>query len=91
MGLRVQVITAVIDQCEGDLNEALEKLTELSLTSNSSEQCGECSLQTWRVLLRRFEDCLAATRLASQRPQPCVFPVQHAYPLEVVERLSALL
>lgn len=37
---RVQVISNVLDQCNGDLNEALEKLTELSLTSNSSEQCG---------------------------------------------------
>ena len=36
----VQVISTVLDQCNGDLNEALEKLTELSLTSNSSEQCG---------------------------------------------------
>ena len=35
----MQVINAVIDECQGDLNEALEKLTELSLTSNSSEQC----------------------------------------------------
>jgi hypothetical protein len=36
----VQVISSVLDDCNGDLNEALEKLTELSLTSNCSEQCG---------------------------------------------------
>lgn len=36
----MQVISSVLDDCNGDLNEALEKLTELSLTSNCSEQCG---------------------------------------------------
>ena len=38
-----QVITRVLDTCHGDFDEALEKLTELSLTTNSSptaEQAG---------------------------------------------------
>lgn len=39
----LQVISRVLDTCNGDFNEALEKLTELSLTTNSSptaEQAG---------------------------------------------------
>ena len=40
VGFWVQVISSVIDSCEGDLNEALEKLTELSLQPNSSEHGG---------------------------------------------------
>lgn len=32
----LQIITSVLESCQGDLDEALEKLTELSLTTNSS-------------------------------------------------------
>eukprot|EP00892_Ulva_mutabilis_P010857 jgi/Ulvmu1/8143/UM040_0040.1 len=31
-----KIITSVLESCQGDLDEALEKLTELSLTTNSS-------------------------------------------------------
>lgn len=40
----VQVVADVFDQCDGDINEALEKLTDLSLASSSSEQCGTTPL-----------------------------------------------
>jgi hypothetical protein len=39
----LQIISRVLDSCQGDFDEALEKLTELSLTTNSSptgEQAG---------------------------------------------------
>lgn len=41
----LQIITSVLESCQGDLDEALEKLTELSLTTNSSptaEHAGTC-------------------------------------------------
>ena len=64
--LHAQVITRVLDTCHGDFDEALEKLTELSLTTNSSptaEQAGAFS----HKLVQRQRPLAMATGLATFR------------------------